>query len=96
MFIGLRCIARYVVLPFLLPLIATALVGVRRGVATGSVLAALLVLDLAGVTSIVVAIRRLFRDRHPHRRKYLLAALFLTAIIVVFFINDVRMLVFSH
>lgn len=95
-FIGLRCIARYVALPFLLPLMATALVGAWRGVATGSVLAGLLVLDVAGVASIVVAVRRLFRDRHPHRRKYLLAAVVLTAIIVVFFVNDLRMTVFSH
>lgn len=95
-FIGLRCIARYIVLPFLLPLIATALVGVRQTVATGTVLAGLAVLDIAGVTSIVVAIRRLFRDGHQHRRAYLLAAVVLTAVIVVFFVNDLRILLWRH
>jgi hypothetical protein len=95
-FIGLRCIARYVALPFVLPLLATAVVGAWRDTVSGAVLAVLLVLDVAGVMSIAGAIRHLFRDRHPHRWKYVLAALALTAVIVAFFINDARIVVFAH
>jgi hypothetical protein len=63
---------------------------------TGGLLAVLLVLDVAGITSIAGAIRHPFRERNPHRWWYLLAALALTAIIVVFFINDARMLAATH
>jgi hypothetical protein len=96
LFVGVRCLARYIVLPFVLPILATALVGVWRGMVTGLVLALLLVLDVAGITSIAVAVRGTFRERHPHRRWYLLAALALTAVIVVFFVNDARLLVSAH
>jgi hypothetical protein len=79
-----------------LPILATAVVGAWRGAVSGLVLLILLALDVAGVTSIAGAIRHLFRDRHPQRRKYLLAALVLTAVIVVFFLNDARIVVFTH
>jgi hypothetical protein len=96
LFIGARCLARYVVLPFVLPLLATALVGAWGGLISGGVLAILLFLDIAGVISIAGIVRHLFRRRRPHRRKYLLVAVALTAIIVVFFISDTRVLEFTH
>ncbi len=96
LFIGARCLARYVALPFMLPLLATVLVSSWGGLVSGGVLVILLFLDVAGVISIAGTVRHLFRRRHPHRRKYLLAAVALTAIIVVFFINDTRVLEFTH
>jgi hypothetical protein len=88
---GARCILRYVVLPFLLPLAAVA-TGGTLGVVTGTALALLLIVDVIAVGAIVATLRRLWRVQHPRRWRYLPLALAFTLLVAVFFVNDARLL----
>jgi hypothetical protein len=88
---GARCVLRYVVLPFLLPLAGVA-TGATLGVVTGAALALLLILDVIAVVAIVATLRRLWRVQHPRRWRYLPLALALTLLVAVFFANDARVL----
>lgn len=81
--VGVRCIARYIVLPFMLPLI---------GVATGAALGILVILDLIAVVSIVATVCWLWRIQHPRRGQYLPVALALTMLVVFFLVIDARLL----
>ena len=85
--VGLRCTARYLVLPFVLPLL-----GVTGGIVPGAALSILLILDVIAVVSIVTTLRWLWRHRHPRRWQYLPVALTLVALIAVFLVNDTRVL----
>jgi hypothetical protein len=80
---GLRCTLRYIVLPFVLPLL---------GVATGATLGVLLLLDGIAAISIVATLRRLWRLQHPRRWQYLAVALAMAVLIGFFFVKDVRVL----
>jgi hypothetical protein len=60
---AVRCVLRYVVLPFGLPM-----VGLAPGVALGVGLAC----DALAVVATVTAVRRLWAARHPARWRYLL------------------------
>lgn len=88
---GARCVLRYVVLPFLLPLAGVA-AGATVGVVTGAALALLLILDVIAVGAIVATLRRLWRAQHPRRWRYLPLALALTLLVAVFFVIDARVL----
>ena len=88
---GVRCVLRYIVLPFLLPLAGVA-TGASLGVVTGAVLALLLIVDVIAVGAIVATLRRLWRVQHPRRWRYLPLALAFTLLVAVFFANDVRLL----
>ena len=59
---AVRCVLRYVALPFGLPL-----VGLAPGVAAGVGLAC----DAVAVVAAVAAVRRLWATRHPARWRYL-------------------------
>lgn len=63
---GLRCIVRYIVLPFVVPLLGVA-TGATLGIATGVSLGVLLLLDVIAVIAIVATLRRLWRPQHPRR-----------------------------
>lgn len=89
--VGARCIARYLVLPFVLPLLGVV-IGATRGVVTGIALGILLILDLFALLSIVATLRWLWQQRHPRRWHYLPIALALSALVALFFMNDVRVL----
>jgi len=91
LFVGVRCTLRYIVLPFLLPLVGAA-TGARVGVATSAALGVLVILDVIAVASIVVTLRRLWRHRHPRRRQYLPVALALTLLVVFLAVTDARVL----
>ena len=78
-----RCTLRYVVLPFMLPLL---------GIAAGAALGILLVLDVIAAVAIVTTLRTLWRRRHPRRWLYALAALALGVLVGLFFANDARVL----
>jgi hypothetical protein len=91
LFAGLRCIARYVVLPFALPLLGVA-AGPALDIATGAAVGLLVLLDVIAVISIVATLRRLWPHRHPRRWPYLALALALTGLIAVFLVNDLRVL----
>lgn len=86
---GVRCIFRYVVLPFLLPLLGVG-ASATLGIVTGAALGLLLVLDVIAVIAIVATLRRLWRLRHPRRWQYLPVALVLAVLVGSFFVNDVR------
>jgi hypothetical protein len=81
--VGLRCTVRYVALPVVLPLL---------GVAAGAALGVVLMLDGLAVISIVAAVRRLWRLRHPRRWRYLPVAVTLIAVVVVMAVSDTRAL----
>jgi uncharacterized membrane protein YidH (DUF202 family) len=89
--VGLRCIARYVVLPFVLPVLAVAF-GATPGIVSGIALGVLVILDVGAVVSIIATLRWLWRHRHPRRWLYLPAAVALIVLVAVFFANDVRLL----
>jgi hypothetical protein len=80
---GVRCTLRYIVLPFVLPLL---------GVTTGGTLGILLLLDVIAAIAIVATLRRLWRLQHPRRWQYLAAALALAVLVGIFFVNDARVL----
>jgi hypothetical protein len=81
--ISARCILRYAVLPFLLPV-----AGIAAAAATGL----LLMLDAVAAVAIVSTLRRLWRMQHPGRWQYLAGALFLLALVAFFLLNDMAVL----
>lgn len=91
LFSALRCIARYIVLPFVLPLAGVA-TSATFGIVTGTALGVLLILDAIAVIAIVATLRRLWRFQHPRRCHYLPVALALAALVGLFFIHDAGML----
>lgn len=88
---GVRCTARYVVLPFVLPLLGVA-TGATLGIVTGAALGLLLTLDMVAAIAIVATLRRLWRLQHPRRWQYLAVALVLAVLMGLFFMNDARVL----
>ncbi|MPZ24276.1 MAG: hypothetical protein GEU28_12215 [Dehalococcoidia bacterium] len=80
---GVRCTLRYIVLPFVLPLL---------GIATGAALGILLIVDVIAAITIVATLRQLWRIQHPRRWQYLPVALVLAVLIGFFFVNDARVL----
>jgi hypothetical protein len=89
--VGVRCTVRYIVLPFVLPLLGVA-TGATRSIATGAALGLLLILDVIAVISVVATLRWLWRHQHPCRWQYLPVALTLTVLIAFLLVNDTRML----
>jgi hypothetical protein len=83
--IGVRCVLRYLVLPFVLPLLAAAGPALR-GVAFG----VLVILDVVAVASIVATVRMLWRRRHPGRWWYLALASVLTVFAILMLVVDSR------
>jgi ABC-type iron transport system FetAB permease component len=88
---AVRCTLRYVVLPFVLPLLGVGGSG-AFGIATGAALGVLLTLDVIAAIAIVATLRRLWRLRHPRRWQYLALALALAVLVGVFFVSDTRVL----
>ena len=76
---AVRCILRYVFLPFALPLI---------GIASGAALSILLVLDVVAAIAIVTTLRRLWQTKNPSRWQYLALALVLAVLVSFFFVAD--------
>jgi hypothetical protein len=76
---AVRCTARYIVLPFVLPLL---------GVATGATLGILLTLDVIAAIAIVATLRRLWRLQHPRRWQYLPVALALEVLVGFLVMSD--------
>lgn len=87
--VGLRCVLRYVVLPFILPLLGVV-TGATRGIVSGAALAVLATLDLIAVMAILATLRWLWRERHPRRWQYLPVAVALTALIAFLLAYDIR------
>lgn len=88
---AVRCAVRYIVLPFVVPLLGVA-TGTTIGVVTGAALGLLLTLDVIALIAIVATLRRLWRLRHPRRWPYLPVALALGVLVGFFFVNDARVL----
>lgn len=86
--VGARCVIRYLVLPFALPILGVA-TGTVRGVVTGAAIGVLVALDVIAVISITTTLRWLWRHQHPHRWLYLLVALAMTILIAWFLLNDI-------
>jgi len=84
---GLRCTLRYVVLPFMVPLLGVA-TGATRGIVTGAALGLLLTMDVIAAVAIVATLRRLWALRHPRRWQYLAVALVLSVLVGFFFMSD--------
>jgi hypothetical protein len=78
-------------LPLLLPVLSVAL-RARPGIVSGLALGMLVILDVGAVVSIIATLRVLWRHRHPRRWQYLPVAAGLTAVVVLFFVNDIRVL----
>ncbi len=87
---GLRCTVRYVVLPFVLPLLGVA-TG-KLGIVTGAAIGLLLAIDVIAGITIVVTLRRLWSLEHPYRWRYLALAVALSMFVGVMFVNDARVL----
>lgn len=87
----MRCVARYIVLPFVLPLLGVA-TGATFGIVTGAAIGILVILDVIAVISIVVTVRWLWRNQQPHRWAYLLLALALVVLVALFLVIDTRVL----
>ncbi|GAB3433200.1 hypothetical protein [Flindersiella endophytica] len=81
--VGLRCVARYLVLPFVLPLL---------GVVARPTFGILLVVDVIAIASILSTLRAVWSQRRPRRRLYFAFALVLIALILVLLLNDARTL----
>jgi hypothetical protein len=90
---GVRCTLRYIVLPFVLPLIAAATGATLSSIATGAALGLVLTLDVIAAVAIVATLRRLWRLQHSRRWQYLAMAVALAALIGLFFIRDARVLI---
>jgi hypothetical protein len=88
---AVRCTLRYIVLPFVLPLLGVA-TGATLGIVTGAALGFLLFLDAVAAISVVAALRRLWRLQHPRRWQYLPVALVLAVLVGFFFARDARVL----
>lgn len=80
---GVRCTLRYVVLPFVLPLL---------GIVTGAGLGIVLLLDVIAAIAIVATLRQLWRCQHSRRWQYLPVALTLAVLLGISFMNDARVL----
>lgn len=89
--VGLRCTARYLVLPFVLPLLGVA-TGPALGIVTGAAFGIVVILDMIAIISIVTTLRWLWRHQHPRRWQYLALALALAALVAFLFVNDMRVL----
>lgn len=88
---AVRCTVRYVVLPFVLPLVGVV-TSPTLGIVTGTALGLLLTLDVIAAIAIVTTLRRLFRLRHPRRWQYVPVALGMAALVGFLFVNDARTL----
>jgi hypothetical protein len=88
---AMRCVIRYVGLPFVLPL-AGAATSAAFGVGTGIALGILLTFDIVAGITVIATLRRLWRLQHPHRWLYLPLALALAVLVGFFFVNDTRLL----
>jgi hypothetical protein len=88
---GVRCTARYVVLPLALPLLGAA-TGATPSVLTRAALGILLILDVIAAISIIATLRRLWRVQHPRRWQYLPVALALAVLLCFFFVSDAGVL----
>jgi ABC-type iron transport system FetAB permease component len=80
---AVRCIAQYLVLPFVLPF-----VGVIGGVPAWLGLAC----NIVAFASLVVSLRRLWRVRHSRRFSYLPLAMLILFALAVFTIADLQAL----
>jgi hypothetical protein len=89
-----RCSLRYIVLPFVLPLLGAA-AGATLGIVAGAALAILAILDIIALIAIAATVRRLWRLRYP-RWRYLPLAVALMSFVCLFFVNDARVLIFSR
>ncbi len=88
-----RCTLRYIVLPFVLPLL---------GVTTGATLGILLTLDVIAAIAIVATLHRQWRLQHPRRWQYLPVAVAVAVAVALavalavlagfFFMSDARVL----
>jgi hypothetical protein len=85
--VGARCVLRYIVLPFTLPLLGASTATLFT-VATGAALAILVTLDLIAIAAIITTLRRLWRCQHPRRWPCLGLALLLIALVVLMLAND--------
>jgi hypothetical protein len=88
---AVRCTLRYIVLPFVLPLLGVA-TGATLGIATVAALGILLTLDVIAAIAIVATLRRLWHLQHPRRWQYLSLALALAVLVGFFFASDARVL----
>jgi len=80
---GLRCIIRYVVLPFVLPLLGFTLqVSLNIGIA----------IDLIALVALLFSLRQIWQARHPRRWSYLTLALVVVFAIGVFLAFDFHLL----
>jgi hypothetical protein len=73
---GVRCVVRYMVLPFVLPLAGVA-TAARFGI---------------GTVAAIGTLRRLWRLQDPRRWLYLPVAMMLAVVAGIFFVNDARLL----
>jgi len=88
---GLRCTARYIVLPFVLPLLGVA-TNATLDIVTGAALGILWILDVIAAIAIVATLRRLWRLQHPRRWQYLPVALALAVVVGFFLVSEARVL----
>jgi hypothetical protein len=88
---AVRCTVRYVVLPFVLPLLGVA-ASATPGIVSGAAFGVLVILDVIAALAIVATLRRLWRLRHPRRWQYLPLALALAALVGFFLVNDTRVM----
>src|SRR5215204_3752217 len=76
---GLRCILRYAILPFGLPLLGLA-AGTARGIT--------IVFDVIAVVATITSLRRLWAVQHPQRWRYLMIAVGVLAVTAMFLAID--------
>jgi hypothetical protein len=88
---GVRCVVRYMVLPFVLPLAGVA-TAPRFGIDTVAAFGILLILDVIAGITIVATLRRLWRYQHPRRWLYLPVATMLAVVVGFLFVNDAGLL----
>ncbi len=88
---AVRCTLRYIVLPFVLPLLGVG-TSATLGIVTGAALGILLTLDVIAAIAIIATLRRLWRLQHPRRWQYLPMAMAMAVLVGFFFVNDARVL----
>jgi hypothetical protein len=88
---GVRCVVRYMVLPFVLPLAGVA-TAARFGIGTVAAIGILLILDVIAGITILATLRRLWRLQDPRRWLYLPVAMMLAVVVGFFFVNDAGLL----
>jgi hypothetical protein len=76
---GVRCIIRYAILPFGLPLLGLA-AGATRGIS--------LAFDLIAVVAAITSLRRMWAIQHPQRWRYLLIAVGVLLVTTMFVFLD--------